>query len=99
MWFRNPVAARHAVPWEKADQARKQWMREYDSLVTTLPLSSALGTHIPQSDEDIIYFLPGYCDTNMGEKIYPLDPNMTVLTEPNMGTGLESKYLQFCDCS
>ena len=48
------------------------------------------GTHKHEAEEEIIYVLSGHGETKVGGKVYPLEPGVTVFTEPGIEHGVKT---------
>lgn len=58
--------------------------------VVSFPPGSNPGTHVHPGEEEIIYVISGRGETKVGEKIYPLEPGVTVFTEPGGEHGVKT---------
>jgi len=58
--------------------------------VVTFPPGSDPGAHSHANEEEIIYVISGKGETKVGDKIYPLEPGVTVFTEPGVPHGVKT---------
>ncbi|NWF92700.1 MAG: cupin domain-containing protein [Syntrophaceae bacterium] len=58
--------------------------------VVSFPPGSNPGTHAHPAEEEIIYVLSGRGETEVGGKIYPLEPGVAVFTEPGVEHGVKT---------
>lgn len=58
--------------------------------VVTFPPGSDPGTHRHEREEEIIYVISGQGETRVGDQVYPLEPGVTVFTEPGMEHGVKT---------
>ena len=52
--------------------------------IVRFPPGSNPGTHFHEKEEEIIYVLSGRGETQVGDKIYSLEPGVAVFTEPGV---------------
>jgi quercetin dioxygenase-like cupin family protein len=58
--------------------------------LVTFPPGSDPGQHQHETEEEIIYVLSGKGETKVGDSIYPLEPGVTVFTEPGIPHGVKT---------
>jgi len=58
--------------------------------VVSFPPGSNPGTHSHPAEEEIIYVLSGLGETQIGGKIYALEPGVAVFTEPGIEHGVKT---------
>lgn len=58
--------------------------------VVTFPPGSNPGTHVHEREEEIIYVISGVGETRVGDRVYPLEPGVTVFTEPGVEHGVKT---------
>jgi quercetin dioxygenase-like cupin family protein len=58
--------------------------------VVTFPPGSDPGIHVHPNEEEIIYVLSGRGETRVGDKAYPLEPGVSVFTEPGVEHGVKN---------
>lgn len=58
--------------------------------VVIFPPGSDPGTHVHPAEEEIIYVISGHGETKVAGKTYPLDPGVSVFTEPGVEHGVRT---------
>ncbi len=58
--------------------------------VVIFPPESNPGTHKHDNEEEIIYVISGRGETQVGDKVYPLEPGVAVFTEPGVEHGVKT---------
>ena len=58
--------------------------------MVSFPPGSDPGQHQHENEEEIIYVVSGKGETKVGDTIYPLEPGVTVFTEPGIPHGVKT---------
>lgn len=76
--------------WKKLIEPERSGCRNMILGVVTFPPGSDPGTHVHEREEEIIYVVSGTGETRVGDKVYPLEPGVTVFTEPGIEHGVKN---------
>ena len=76
--------------WKKLIDPEASGCRNMIFGVVTFPPGSDPGTHVHASEEEIIYVISGKGETRVADKVYPLEPGVTVFTEPGVAHGVKT---------
>ncbi|HBB18379.1 MAG TPA: hypothetical protein DCZ97_15780 [Syntrophus sp. (in: bacteria)] len=76
--------------WKKLIDPETSGCRNMIFGVVTFPPGSDPGTHVHVGEEEIIYVISGKGETRVADKVYPLEPGVTVFTEPGIAHGVKT---------
>lgn len=76
--------------WKKLVEPEASGCQNMIFGVVTFPPGADPGTHSHAAEEEIIYVISGRGETKVGDKTYPLEPGVTVFTEPGLEHGVKT---------
>lgn len=76
--------------WKKLIEPESSGCQNMIFGLVTFPPGSDPGTHKHESEEEIIYVVSGRGETKVGDDIYPLEPGVSVFTEPGIEHGVKT---------
>ena len=76
--------------WKKLIDPETSGCRNMILGVVIFPPGSDPGTHVHEREEEIIYVISGKGETRVADKVYPLEPGITVFTEPGIAHGVKT---------